>query len=312
MKRIDQLQWGLVAVYAVVTFVVTAFPGVIPRPVLIPLLTLVPVAFALLHGARRYGWAGILVFLVVCLAVSNAFENLSIVTGFPFGHYHYTGNIGPKLFLVPVLIGPAYFGIGYVAWTLGTVLAGDVGPRGRAFTSFAVPLIASFVMVAWDLGMDPTNSTIRQNWIWQQGGGYFGVPLTNYLGWSLTVYVFYQLFALYLRFRAPNGDRPALSRSYFAQAAALYGVIGLGIVLAYFVGGTNTAITDAAGVVWQSRSIAEAEATVSVYTMLFMTALAAVRVVQGGAAVVPTPTTATVNVEPSMAAHSAAALPGRA
>jgi putative membrane protein len=307
MKRLELVLWALVAVYAVVTFVVTAFPGVIPVPVLIPLLTLVPVAFALVHGARRYGWAGIFVFLVVCLAVSNAFENLSILTGFPFGHYYYTGNIGPKLFMVPVLIGPAYFGIGYVAWTLGTVLVGDLRPRGSGFTSFAVPFVASFVMVAWDLGMDPTNSTIRHNWIWQQGGGYFGVPLTNYLGWSLTVYVFYQLFALYLHFRTPGGDRPALSRSYFAQAAVLYAVIGLGIVLAHFIAGTNTAITDAAGVVWQSKDIAEAEATVSVYTMLFMTALAAVKLVQGGADGARTPIAAIRDAEPSTASHPPAA-----
>jgi len=51
-------------------------------------------------------------------------------------------------------------------------------------------------MVAWDLGMDPTSSTIRHLWIWEQGGGYFGVPLTNYLGWFFTVYVFFQVHRL--------------------------------------------------------------------------------------------------------------------
>ncbi|TMD33796.1 MAG: carotenoid biosynthesis protein, partial [Chloroflexi bacterium] len=229
MKRLMPILWGLVAAYAVVTFVITVFPGVIPTPILIPVLVMVPLVFALLHGARRYGWAGIFVFLVLCLAVSNVLENLSILTGFPFGHYYYTGDLGPKLFLVPILIGPAYFGTGYLAWVLGTVLVGDVRSRGSAFTVFAVPFIASFLMVAWDLAMDPTNSTIRHNWIWQQGGGYFGVPLTNYLGWSFTVYVFFQLFALYLRFRRPNSEveTQGLSTSYLAQATVMYAVIGL-------------------------------------------------------------------------------------
>ena len=54
MKRLTPILWGLVAAYAVVTFVITVFPGVIPIPVLIPLITLLPVAFALLHGARRH------------------------------------------------------------------------------------------------------------------------------------------------------------------------------------------------------------------------------------------------------------------
>jgi hypothetical protein len=41
--------------------------------------------FGLFHGASTYGWRGIVFFIFLCLGVSNAFENLSILTGFPFG-----------------------------------------------------------------------------------------------------------------------------------------------------------------------------------------------------------------------------------
>ncbi|HCJ35501.1 MAG TPA: hypothetical protein DHV65_14550 [Ktedonobacter sp.] len=60
-------------------------------------------------------------------------------------------------------------------------------------------------------------------------------------------------------------------------------MIGLVIVVNYLVGSTNTAITDAVGIVWQTRSIAEAEATVSIFTMLFAAALSAVKLLQGSA-----------------------------
>ena len=290
-KGVTPLLWTLVVLNVVLTLVNAVFPNHIPVPLLIPLLIGVPFAFALFHGAVRYQWSGILTFLVICLVVSNVLENTSILTGFPFGHYYYTSDLGPKLFLVPLLIGPAYFGTGYLAWVLSTVLIGDVRSKGSWFTTFAVPFIASFMMVAWDLGMDPTSSTIRHSWIWEQGGGYFGVPLTNYLGWFFTVYVFFQLFALYLRFRKASheGEEPALPRSYYAQAIVMYAVIGLVIVVSYLVGSTNTAITDAVGIVWQTRSIAEAEATVTIYTMLFAAALAAVKLLQGSAAVASTP-----------------------
>jgi putative membrane protein len=46
-------------------------------------------------------------------------------------------------------------------------------------------------MVAWDLSMDPVWSTVMHSWIWLQGGAYFGVPVSNFLGWYLTVYVIY-------------------------------------------------------------------------------------------------------------------------
>src|SRR5216684_5401513 len=279
--------WVLVAVYGVATFANTVFSLSIP---IAPLL-LVSVAFALIHGALRYRWSGIVAFIVICLVVSNILENTSILTGFPFGHYHYTDALGPKLFLVPLVIGLAYFSTGYLAWVLSTILIGDVRRKSSAFTTFAVPFIASFLMVVWDLCFDPTSSTIGHAWIWEQGGGYFGVPLTNYLGWFFTVYVFFQLFALSLRLRKASrkGEEPALPRSYYAQAIVMYALIGLVIVVNYLVGGPNTAITDAAGIVWQTRSIAEAEATVTIFTMLFAAALAAVKVLQGSAAVASTP-----------------------
>jgi uncharacterized membrane protein len=272
--------WVLVVVYALATFANSLFSLSIP----IAAVLSISVIFALIHGAMRYRWSGMVTFIVICLVVSNILENTSILTGFPFGHYHYTDGLGPKLFLVPLLIGPAYFATGYLAWALSTVLIGEVRRGSAAFTTVAVPFIASFLMVMWDLCLDPTASTIRHIWIWEQGGGYFGVPLTNYLGWFFTVYVFLQLFALFLRLRrADLAEKRTWPRSYYAQAVVMYMVIGLTFVLNYVVGNGNTQVTDAAGVVWRTGSITESAAIVSIYTMLFAAALAAVKLVQGSA-----------------------------
>src|SRR3977135_4597968 len=137
--------WVLVVVYAVVELVNPVFPLHIP----IPLVLLIPVVFGLIHGALRYRWSGIVTFIVICLVVSNILENTSILTGFPFGHYHYTDALGPKLFLVPLLIGPAYFANGYFAWVIGNVLVGEVRRGSSGFMTFAVRFIPDFVMVMW-------------------------------------------------------------------------------------------------------------------------------------------------------------------
>ena len=278
-KGVTPLLWTLVLLNVVLTLVNAVFPNHIPVPLLIPLLIVIPLAFALLHGAQRYQWSGIITFLVVCLVVSNLLENTSILTGFPFGHYYYSSGLGPKLFLVPLVIGVAYFSTGYLAWTLATILVGGLRRGSSALTTFAVPFIAAFLMVFWDLCLDPTASTVHHTWIWEQGGGYFGVPLTNYLGWFLTVYVFFQLFALFLRYRnaGPEETQPL---SYFAQAVLMYGVIGLSFVLTYLVGHDSGQVTDAAGVVWQIGSIAEARATVSIFTMIFAAVLSAMKLLQ--------------------------------
>src|SRR5437660_10356496 len=170
-KGVTPLLWTLVLLNVVLTLVSEVFPDHLPVPILMVVTIVVPLAFALLHGAQRYTWGGIIIFLVICLVVSNLLENTSILTGFPFGHYYYTSGLGPKLFLVPLVIGAAYFGTGYLAWVLATVLIGDVSPKASAFTTFAVPFIASFMMVTCDLDMDQTSSTIRHLWICAQGGG---------------------------------------------------------------------------------------------------------------------------------------------
>ena len=288
-KRWINILWVLVVLLTVARLATTAFSPSLTIPVV-----MAAAVFAFIHGAVRYRWSGILAFLIVCLVVSNVLENTSILTGFPFGHYHYTSS--PRLFLVPLFIGPSYFATAYLAWMVAVVLIGDVRRGGSWFTTVAVPVIASAVMVMWDLTFDPTASTIKQFWIWEQGGGYFGVPLTNYVGWFFTVYVFLQLFALFLRFRRAGADSLPLPASYYAQAVISYGVVGVTAVLSYLVFSGNAVITDAAGVIWQTRGITEAEATVSIFTMIFVSVLAGVKMLQASAGVQHTAVGATTGI----------------
>lgn len=279
MKTSLKMVWGVVVAYAALTVIYF----LIPNTIVVSILVLLLLGFVLFHGAERYRWSGIIVFIVIALVVSNILENVSILTGFPFGHYHYTDALGPKLFLVPILIGPAYIGTGYLAWVIATVLVDEVHRASSVFTTVAVPVIAAFVMVMWDLCFDPSYSTIAHRWIWEQGGGYFGVPLTNYLGWFLTVYLFYQAFALYLRRRgADEAERPVMPRTFYVQAVALYAVQGLTFVLQYVIG-SNTQVTDAAGAVWHTGAIYETSAIVSIYTMLFIAVMTTVKLMQGAA-----------------------------
>jgi uncharacterized membrane protein len=230
--------------------------------------------FGLLHGASIYGWRGILCFVALCLGVSNIMENLSILTGFPFGWYHYSNLMGPKLFLVPLLIGPAYFGVGYLSWTLARIILGDMDGQLRGKLTLAVPLIASFVMVSWDLTIDPIMSTVTSNWVWHDGGSYFGVPLSNFLGWYFTVYVFFQAFALYAR----RFDGASVSGGGTQNQPLLaYASIVFAPLLSLVLGAPMSAVTDPAGQVWQSHDINTVTALVGLFTALPLWLLAIFR-----------------------------------
>jgi uncharacterized membrane protein len=258
------LLWVLAAasVMSHMATIVLHLPQAVGGAMLASCLTL----FGLLHGASTYGWRGILFFLVVCLGVSNAFENLSIVTGFPFGWYHYSDAMGPKLFLVPLLIGPAYFGVGYLSWTLARAIFGDEDARLAGLLSFATPAIASFIMVSWDLTLDPIMSTITGSWVWHNSGSYFGVPVSNFLGWYLTVYVFFQCFALYARRRFASFTKVP---GYWATPLFAYTSIIIAPILSLLLGTEpTTVLTDPVGHQWQAQDIRSVAALVCLFTAL--------------------------------------------
>ena len=274
-KLTNLVLWGLALAYVIASTLRAIVPNLNTFPTV---LLLFP--FVLIHGMKRYPWKGIAVFIVITLIVSGIMENLSILTGFPFGHYYYTDALGPKITLVPILIFPSYIAFGYLAWVLSILIVGGVRRGSTIFTTVAFPLVASFMMVAWDLSLDPIASTINQTWIWTQGGGYFGVPISNFLGWSLTVYVFFQLFALYLRKRGPTNP-PAIPITHYLQIILVYMWTGVGFVLNYPFRPTNTTITDVVGHIWQTSDIYETTAISAIYTMIFISTLALAILLRG-------------------------------
>src|SRR5262249_29141907 len=170
--------WFLISLYAATTLIprfVPAFGTLLD----IALSVAAALAFAWIHGSIRYGSRAIMVFFGIGFLVSNIMENLSILTGFPFGHYYYTANFGPKLLLLPLMSRPAVFGTGYVAWTLANVILDEPDRRRDIASLVGLPVIAAFIMTSWDVCFDPILSTVAHDWIWRSGGGYFGVPLVN-------------------------------------------------------------------------------------------------------------------------------------
>ncbi|CAJ35357.1 carotenoid biosynthesis protein [Methanocella arvoryzae] len=162
------------------------------------IMTIMILAIVALHGIKRYGLKSMVIFFFIAWIVSHFFEALSIITGFPFSYYNYVNMEGPRLFDVPVTIMFAYFSIGYLSWMLAHVITGQYSKKLEGKNIFIVPIIATFIMVMWDLTMDPIASTVHQLWIWTNPGPYFGVPIMNFFGWFLVVFIFFQIYSIYL------------------------------------------------------------------------------------------------------------------
>ena len=215
-----------------------------------------------------YGPAGAAILLVICASLTFAIENLGIATGIPFGRYHFVvGANLPHIGAVPLVVGPLYFGVGFLAWIIAATLLGEADLHlDRDRNVMALPVIAAFVMVQWDLVMDPANSTLHRAWIWHDGGGYFGVPMSNFAGWYLTVWAVFQSWALAIR-RWPNLFARSPTSDVRLTAILLYAAIGLSQIVPYLTG-ANSVVVDARGQTWRASDIREAAVTIMALTMV--------------------------------------------
>src|SRR5262249_52763216 len=111
------------------------------------------------------------------------------------------------------------------------------------------------------------NATIAKAWIWHGGGGVFGVPLSNYVGWLLTSWLIFQAFALYLR---RNGLRPDSRISLKLPATGILFYVGGGLthLVPWMMGQTGEAV-DARGYGWQVHDIRESTVAILLLTMVF-------------------------------------------
>jgi carotene biosynthesis associated membrane protein len=192
-----------------------------------PLLTLLAFIFAILHSYQNLGLKQAFVLLGLTFAVSLLFECVGVATGWVYGPYHYTDKLGPKfLGLVPLLIPVAWFMMTYPSY----VIARQLVPAIKNTWAWRVLLagIGALIMTAWDLAMDPL-MVAGGHWVWEKQGAYFGVPLHNFAGWWLTIFVTFLLFLLMARIKPEAG---AISTSFNRLAMWSYAVTGLSSLLA--------------------------------------------------------------------------------
>jgi putative membrane protein len=101
-------------------------------------------------------------------------EVLGESTGFPFGTYSYGSALGPSLFDVPIAL--------VSAWIVVTVFAANVLIWANVAKAWW-PVAGPIVMVAIDFLLEPVATGPMAAWSWQANGVYYGVPISNFIGW---------------------------------------------------------------------------------------------------------------------------------
>jgi uncharacterized membrane protein len=264
-KRFNKLRWSLILgffIFNILIIFTYKNPNLLAFDSFMATALIFIVVF--LYAVERYGKKNAMIFFVVTSVVSLFFENLSVATGFPFGLYHYSPSLG--VMAVPLIIIFEYFAMGYLSWILSHILTGQYSKRLEGKQIFLVPLIATFIMVMWDLTIDPISATLQGLWVWTYPGPFFGIPISNYFGWFLVVYIFLQILALYLsKYDTIKTEKieTITNKPFWSEAPVIYGIMAIGTMLSIF---------------YQLNDITIDMALITFFTMVFVALLSLINI----------------------------------
>ena len=149
-------------------------------------------AFFLAAGTRDLGRIRTLGFLLWGFLVALVAELSSTRQGLPFGLYHYTGETaGAELFLsnVPFFSPLSFPFLAYASFCLARRALGP-GWAGSQAGRLRMVALSGVLMTLLDVVIDPV-AVRGERWFlghlfaYPEGGIYFGVPLSNFVGWLL-------------------------------------------------------------------------------------------------------------------------------
>ncbi|SFK77089.1 putative membrane protein [Halogranum rubrum] len=112
-----------------------------------------------------------------------AIEYVGVHTGWPYGQFYYDVELGPTVGDIPLALPVFFLPLVMNAYLLCLLL---LGPRAnRALVRLPVVIATVLLM---DVVLDP-GAVALGFWVYPGGGVFYGVPLSNYLGWVLSATV---------------------------------------------------------------------------------------------------------------------------
>jgi putative membrane protein len=198
-------------------------------PLLLGTIELRPYVFAFLllylfAAVADMGWRRTLLFTLVGWGVAFTAESLSIRVGVPFGLYHYlptTAHQEVWIAGVPFMDSISFVFLAYASWALASLALLPLIDDKKGPWTFSLPLRSRFsapvllltvvFMILIDVVVDPLAVRgdqwfLGQIFYYPEPGAYFGVPVSNFVGWGVVGLTIMTLFAVLER--RVSGEMP--------------------------------------------------------------------------------------------------------
>ena len=213
------------------------------RPYVFLFLALYLWAASAAIGRRRTA-----LFTAIAWAVAFAAEYSSTRNGIPFGFYNYIpATRGRELWIsdVPFMDSLSFTFLAYASFSLAQWLILPIGAGQRDVVvvrrSPPVLYLAAFLFMLIDVVIDPL-SLRGDRWFlgkfyeYPNPGIYFGVPLTNFLGWGIVGLVIVALFQQVDRLLAEDSLSEEPVRPIFLGAMLYYLILVFSLFMTFAIG----------------------------------------------------------------------------
>jgi uncharacterized membrane protein len=173
----------------------------------------------------NFGLRTTALFALLTYLVAFVCELSSIRIGFPFGLYHYIeATRGRELWVfgVPFMDSISFTFLAFASYSVAILLSSPLYRQGGELRtldtwevrgSLRVLLMAALFMVMVDMVVDPL-SVLGDRWFlgkiywYDPPGVYFGVPISNFMGWYFIATVSIAIFQRLDRWLNHDGDKP--------------------------------------------------------------------------------------------------------
>lgn len=231
----------------------------------------------------NYGLTGIMIFsYVACIYIFGIkdtilmnvvsaffaflFENTSVSFGIPFGHFEHFAS-GIRIGNIPIQVGLGYFLYAFAGWLFADLIIGN--KKQDIISKIGRPLLGSFIASSMDLVTDGINGLVDGSYTYPNGGGFFGSPLSNSLGWIITIFLTLLVWELVIIPKNKKKENIVGTPSIMhLQNCILLAMMILAPLFGFFVV-KDFSVTDPLGFSWQAHYAYEASTMIALLALVF-------------------------------------------
>jgi uncharacterized membrane protein len=199
------------------------------------------------------GWRRTVLFTTVAYILAFLCEYSSIHNGFPFGLYQYISETKEKeLWIagVPFMDSLSFTFLSFVSFELAVLLRSPLKVNRSDLqvislepvrSSWMTTLLAGLLMMYLDIVIDPV-ALQGEKWFlgkiyyYPNGGSYFGVPISNFIGWFITCVLIVRVYLFLEKWVTQRSGMLQYRFKGLGAAGLYFGVLGFNLAVTFLIG----------------------------------------------------------------------------